>query len=166
MKTFGKSLIFRLLFWRYLLDYPNGSEKKPASKEKKMKGQQERTPFAGVYRAARKAAKVNQAQVARACGLTQPAVGKWEKEVSEPSLANLVKVADLLHVSTDFLLGRTQVNAPVSIQGSQNAANIVDSTVQIGGAGERLEAEVLRLTRECERLSRECERLASRNAGR
>jgi len=129
-----------------------------------MKGQQQRTPFADVYKAARKAAKINQAAVARACGLSQPAVGKWEKNVSEPSLANLVKVADLLGVSTDYLLGRTDISAPVNIRGNQNAANIVDSTVQIGGAGERLEAEVLRLTRECERLSRECERLASRNA--
>ena len=129
-----------------------------------MKGQQKRTPFASVYKAARMAAKINQATVARACGLSQPAVGKWEKDTSEPSLVNLVKVADLLDCSTDYLLGRTQVNAPVSIQGSQNAANIVDSTVQIGGTGDRLEAEVARLTRECERLSRECERLASRNA--
>ena len=126
-----------------------------------MKGQQKRTPFASVYKAARRAAKVNQAAVARACGLTPPAVGKWEKEISEPSLINLVKVADLLNCSTDYLLGRTEVNAPVTIRGSQNAANIVDSTVQIGGAGERLEAEVLRLTRECERLSRECERLSA-----
>lgn len=129
-----------------------------------MKKIETRSPFGQIFKAERKRAKKSQADVAKTVGLSQPAIGWWERGKTEPSLDVLVKVADLLDCSTDYLLGRTQVNAPVSIQGNQNAANIVDSTVQIGGAGDRLEAEVARLTRECERLSRECERLASRNA--
>ena len=135
-----------------------------------MRTKPEKSQFTAVFQKAIAEAKkrkprITKSDVARACGVKPPSVKKWADGISEPTLANLVKVADLLDCSTDYLLGRTQVNAPVSIQGNQNAANIVDSTVQIGGeAGDRFKAEVARLTRECERLSRECERLASRNA--
>ena len=124
-----------------------------------MKKKQERSVFAEIYKKTRKKLRFSQGEVAQRVGLSQPAAGLWELGKTEPSLSNLVKVADLFGVSTDYLLGRTDVSAPVTINGNQNAANIVDSTVSIGGNSARLEAEVLRLTRECERLCAENERL-------
>lgn len=112
-----------------------------------MIGNQERSSFARIYKATRRSARIRQSFIARTCGLTQPAVSQWEKGGSEPSLANLCKVADILCVSTDYLLGM-----PKAVGVSKRVA--------------RADAEIARLTRECERLSRECERLASRNEGR
>lgn len=103
--------------------------------------------------------KITMSSIARACGIKPPSVHKWIRKDGEPSLANLCRCAEHLGVSTDYLLGRTNVSAPVTINGNQNAANIVDSTVSIGDSNARLEAEVLRLTRECERLCAENERL-------
>lgn len=54
----------------------------------------------------RKAAKLTQADLARALGVTQQAVGKWEKGTSSPDPDTLARIAALLEVSADALLGR------------------------------------------------------------
>lgn len=55
-------------------------------------------------------------------GLSNKAIYGWKK--STPKADNLQKVADVLHVSTDYLLGRTdQMNATSS---DQKVADILD----------------------------------------
>lgn len=54
----------------------------------------------------RKANKLTQRAVAEKLGISQPSYIRYENGQSEPTLKNLVKLADLFDVSVDFLLGR------------------------------------------------------------
>ena len=56
----------------------------------------------------RKLNQLTQRQVATALGITQPSYIRYENGTSEPSLENLVKLADLFDVSIDFLCGRKE----------------------------------------------------------
>jgi len=51
--------------------------------------------------------KVTQKQVAEATGLSERGYQSYELGEKEPSLGNIVKLADFFEVSTDYLLGRT-----------------------------------------------------------
>lgn len=62
----------------------------------------------------RKINKFTQSDLATHLNITQQAVAKWEKGVSEPDSASLIKLADLFGVTTDYLLGRdTSVSSSV-----------------------------------------------------
>lgn len=49
-----------------------------------------------------------QRQVAEKLGISQPSYIRYENGSSEPTLENLVKLADLFDVSADYLLGRKE----------------------------------------------------------
>lgn len=55
----------------------------------------------------RKLNKMTQTSVAEYLGISQPSYIRYENGKAEPTLANLVKLADLFDVSVDYLLGRT-----------------------------------------------------------
>ena len=55
----------------------------------------------------RKLNRLTQREVAKRLGISQPSYIRYEKGKAEPSLENLVKLADLFDVSVDYLLGRT-----------------------------------------------------------
>lgn len=61
--------------------------------------------FSQQLRAARKAARMSQTELAAQLGVTQQAVGKWENGRSSPDPATLARIASLLHTTTDTLLG-------------------------------------------------------------
>lgn len=48
-----------------------------------------------------------QRYMADALGISQPSYIRYESGSSEPTLENLAKIADILDVSVDYLLGRT-----------------------------------------------------------
>lgn len=54
----------------------------------------------------RKANNLTQQAVADYLGIKQPSYIRYENGQAEPTLANLVKLADLFNVSVDYLLGR------------------------------------------------------------
>lgn len=54
----------------------------------------------------RKLNKMTQREVAFALNISQPSYIRYEIGGAEPSLENLVKLADLFDVSVDYLLGR------------------------------------------------------------
>lgn len=54
----------------------------------------------------RKLNHLTQREVASRLGISQPSYIRYEKGAAEPSLENLVKLADIFDVSTDYLLGR------------------------------------------------------------
>ena len=56
----------------------------------------------------RKLNKKTQRQMAEYLNMAQPSYIRYENGSSEPSLDNLVKIADLFDVSIDFLLGRAE----------------------------------------------------------
>lgn len=57
-------------------------------------------------RAIRKAKKLSQVELAECLGVTKQSVSNWENDNIQPSVEMLVKIADVLCVSTDYLLGR------------------------------------------------------------
>jgi repressor LexA len=52
---------------------------------------------------------LTQEKLADVLGVTQQAVGRWEKDLNMPDNDILVKIADFFHVSIDELLGRPQL---------------------------------------------------------
>ena len=56
----------------------------------------------------RLARKISQVELAKALGVTKQSVSNWENDNIQPSIDMLVKIADVLHVSTDYLLGREE----------------------------------------------------------
>lgn len=56
----------------------------------------------------RKLNHLTQRQVASVLGIAQASYIRYENGTSEPTLKNLVKLADLFDVSIDFLCGRKE----------------------------------------------------------
>jgi repressor LexA len=67
--------------------------------------------FSQQLRAARKAARLSQTELAGALGVTQQAVGKWENGKSSPDPGMLARIAALLGTTTDALLGLNRPSA-------------------------------------------------------
>ena len=57
----------------------------------------------------RKIYKYTQKQIAEHLNMAQPSYIRYENGSSEPTLENLVKLADLFDVSIDYLLGRKEI---------------------------------------------------------
>ncbi len=57
----------------------------------------------------RKLNKLTQRDVAAHLGIAQSSYIRYENGKAEPTLENLVKIADLFDVSTDYLLGRKDI---------------------------------------------------------
>lgn len=54
----------------------------------------------------RMAKRLNQVELATLLGVTKQSVSNWENENIQPSIEMLVRLADVLRVSTDYLLSR------------------------------------------------------------
>lgn len=57
----------------------------------------------------RKSAGLKQVEFARILGMDRTRYNKWEHGVNEPSYKVLCQVADYFHITTDYLLGRTEL---------------------------------------------------------
>ena len=55
----------------------------------------------------RKQAQLTQVDVAEKLGISQPAYASWEHGVKKPTQENLVKIAQILNVSVDYLVGNS-----------------------------------------------------------
>ena len=55
----------------------------------------------------RKQAALTKVDVAENLGITQPAYATWERGVKKPTQENLVKIAQILNVSIDYLVGNS-----------------------------------------------------------
>ena len=56
----------------------------------------------------RKQAGLTQVDVAEELGISQPAYASWERGSKKPTQENLVKIAQILNVSVDYLLGNSE----------------------------------------------------------
>ena len=59
----------------------------------------------------RKDAGLTQVDVANKLGISQPAYASWERGVKKPTQENLVKIAQILNVSVDYLVGNSEEKA-------------------------------------------------------
>lgn len=64
----------------------------------------------------RNARGMTQANLARKLNITRSSVNAWEMGISVPSTTYIVELAQLFHVSTDYLLGLEQ-NSSIDISG-------------------------------------------------
>lgn len=55
----------------------------------------------------REASGLSQRELAGKLGVTQGAVARWELGLADPTVLNLIALAQILDCSTDALLGRT-----------------------------------------------------------
>jgi putative transcriptional regulator len=55
----------------------------------------------------RKQAQLTQVDVAERLGISQPAYASWERGLKKPTQENLVKIAQILNVSVDYLVGNS-----------------------------------------------------------
>ena len=56
----------------------------------------------------RKQAGLTQVNVAERLGVSQPAYASWERGIKKPTQENLVKIAQVLNVSVDYLVGNSE----------------------------------------------------------
>ena len=56
----------------------------------------------------RKQAQLTQVDVAEKLGISQPAYASWERGIKKPTQENLVKIAQVLNVSVDYLVGNSE----------------------------------------------------------
>ena len=64
--------------------------------------------FAERLKELRKECKMSQAQLATKLGVNQRTISNWEKEIRQPDYDMLLKIATVLDVSTDYLLGLSE----------------------------------------------------------
>jgi transcriptional regulator with XRE-family HTH domain len=66
--------------------------------------------------------KITQEELAKYLGVAPQTVYKYEKEINEPDLKTTSKIAEYFNVTTDYLLGRTDIpdmlNEPIQIAAS------------------------------------------------
>ncbi|WP_455443738.1 helix-turn-helix domain-containing protein [Streptococcus salivarius] len=59
----------------------------------------------------RKQIGLTQVDVSEKLGISQPAYASWERGVKKPTQENLVKIAQILNVSVDYLVGNSEEKA-------------------------------------------------------
>lgn len=60
----------------------------------------------------REDAGFTQAALSKKLGVSQGTIGNWESGTREPNLDTLQQIANYFHVSTDYLLGKTDIPGP------------------------------------------------------
>lgn len=66
-----------------------------------------RMEFSERLKILRKQAQLTQVDVAEKLGISQPAYASWERGIKKPTQENLVKIAQILNVSVDYLVGNS-----------------------------------------------------------
>ena len=56
----------------------------------------------------RKKARLTQVDIARKLGISQQAYASWERGIKKPTQENLVKIAEIVNVSVDYLVGNSE----------------------------------------------------------
>ena len=67
---------------------------------------------------------ISQATLGELLQLTQQAVGRWEKNLSEPDTSTLKKLADLFGVSVDYLVGHDEITPEEKAAGAAETKKI------------------------------------------
>ena len=65
--------------------------------------------FNEILKDLRKENNFTQKQLATIINVSDDCIYSWEKGKSEPSIADIIELANCFNVSTDFLLGRTEI---------------------------------------------------------
>ncbi|KAF1306594.1 helix-turn-helix domain-containing protein [Streptococcus sanguinis] len=63
--------------------------------------------FSERLKESRKKARLTQVEIAEKLGISQPAYASWERGAKKPTQENLVKLAQVLNVTIDYLVGNS-----------------------------------------------------------
>lgn len=85
-------------------------------------------PFANVLRDLRTRKDLTQRQLAEALGLSESAIGMYERGQREPELETLEAIADYFNVDMDYLTGRSPIErkTPVTPPSAEDVAMSLD----------------------------------------
>ncbi|MFP9170987.1 MULTISPECIES: helix-turn-helix domain-containing protein [unclassified Streptococcus] len=61
--------------------------------------------FSERLKESRKQARLTQVEIAEKLGISQPAYASWERGTKKPTQENLIKIAQTLNVTVDYLVG-------------------------------------------------------------
>lgn len=86
--------------------------------------------FAERLKALRKESGLTQIQFASAMSVASGTVAMWETKKREPNFEALIRIADFFGVTTDYLLGRTDIPTGYVIQNEKLPTSLVDSGVE------------------------------------
>ena len=64
-------------------------------------------------RSLREERKINQQKIAMELQISQASISKYEVGSAEPDIGTIIKIADYFNVSTDYLLGVSEVKKPL-----------------------------------------------------
>ena len=70
----------------------------------------------------------SQSFVAKQIGVTPALISAYEKQERNPSINKLIALADIYHVSTDYILGRTHIN---NVSNTINVEHLTDTQINI-----------------------------------
>lgn len=73
---------------------------------------------------------LSQLKLGEILNVSQQAVAKWEKGLSEPDSENLIALSKLFNVSTDYLLGRDELSPEERAQGVRETKKISISPIE------------------------------------
>ncbi|MDU0963582.1 MAG: helix-turn-helix transcriptional regulator [Peptostreptococcus anaerobius] len=65
--------------------------------------------FGGRLRTLREEQNLTQTELAKKFNMSPPSISQYEKDIRSPDFTLLLKLADFFDVSTDYLLGRTNL---------------------------------------------------------
>ena len=85
---------------------------------------------------------LNQDQAAKLVGVEQSTISAYECDLRQPSYAVLVRLAEIYHVSTDYLLGRSDTRY-VDVSGLTSAEAAIISELVAGMAQKNSRLEEL-----------------------
>ncbi|MFI3174761.1 MAG: helix-turn-helix transcriptional regulator [Bacillota bacterium] len=66
---------------------------------------------------------MNQLNLGMKINVDQVSISHYENGKSFPTVSNLLKLCELFHVSSDFLLDKTDVRTPVNLLATENFSN-------------------------------------------
>ncbi len=96
-----------------------------------------------ILRILREQKRYTQKEVAELANIDPTTYAGYENKISTPSLAGLIRIADVYEVSLDYLAGRTE--NPLGLYVEQPAEHKVASDVDINSRFEKLERELSQL---------------------
>lgn len=83
-----------------------------------------------ILKSLRENANMTQDDLAKALNISLSAVSSYEREVRDPPSETLIIIADIFHVSVDYLLGREQRRRTLDITGlKEDDADFVRTVV-------------------------------------
>lgn len=88
------------------------------------------------FRYCREINKMSQKYVALSVGVSGPMVSQWESGIKFPSSENIVKLANLFGVTTDYLLDRETAGGTISL--SAEESQLILAFRQLNRAGKDL----------------------------